>query len=350
MRSIPIGTDVNGKDIAITPEMRQATHMRVIGGSGTGKSKFLEWMIRKDIREGHGLYLVDWHGTLYSDVLRYCAYLEVGLRKDHRKVILLNPSQPDFITGFNPFMDQGEDVSVQVRRRIAATIRPWGITDTNSMPTFENVLYALYAFAVEQRETLANAAHLLEFDKPELRRYAVRVVKEPQARRKLRQLLQIKTYREWSEFVLSTENRLGRFLGSKTVQRFMGLRNGNLDLRKAMDEGHIVLINLGYSNYLDREAARVFASLLLNEFFETAMLRALEAEKVDEKPSTFMLYLDEFQEYITDDIASMLDQVRKGGLHMVLAHQHLGHFKTNAPLLKSILINARLRAVFGGLD
>src|SRR5262249_11810246 len=49
-------------------------------------------------------------------------------------------------------------------------------------------------------------------------------------------------------------------------------------------------------------------------------------------------------------IAAMLDQVRKGGLHMVLAHQHLGHLVDNQRLLQSILTNARIRAVFGGLS
>ena len=104
----------------------------------------------------------------------------------------------------------------------------------------------------------------------------------------------------------------------------MGLTSGNLNLREAMDQGKIILVNLGSSASLDRESARVFASLMLNEFFETAMLRANEAPASD-KPRPFALYLDEFQEYITEDIAAMLDQVRKGGLHMVLAHQHLGH-------------------------
>jgi hypothetical protein len=118
---------------------------------------------------------------------------------------------------------------------------------------------------------------------------------------------------------------------------------------EAMNQGSIILVNLGSSGFLDREAARVFASLLLNEFFESAMLRATQAPS-GEKPKTFNLYLDEFQEYITDDIGSMLDQVRKGGLHMVLAHQHLGHLADNQRLLQSILTNARMRAVFGGLS
>jgi hypothetical protein len=349
MRPVAIGVNADNQTVHITPGMRQSTHMHVIGGSGTGKSKFLEWLIRKDVREGHGFCLVDWHGTLYDSVLRYCAELDVGLFDDFRRLILINPSQPDYVTGFNPFMNRGVDVSVQVRNRIDATIRPWGMTDTNTMPTFESVMRALYTFAVEKGEPLTNAAHLLDYDRQELREYAASVVTDPEGRRQLRRLLETKTLRDWREMVLSTDNRLGRFLGSKTVRRFMGLPQGNLDLLGAMNEGAIVLVNLGSSGYLDRESARVFASLLLNEFFETAMQRAQQA-MAGKQPETYSLYLDEFQEYITDDVAAMLDQVRKGGLHMVLAHQHLGHLADNPRLLKSIFTNARLRAVFGGLD
>jgi uncharacterized membrane protein YgcG len=348
VKPIIIGQNARGEPVAITAEMRQSTHTHVIGGSGKGKSKFLEWMIRRDIREGHGLCLIDWHGTLYNDVLRYCSHLDVGLHKDFRNLILLNPSKPDFVTGFNPFMNQGADISTQVSRRIDATIRPWGITDTNMMPSFERLCRLLYTFAVEQQETLPNAAQLLQFDRPELREYAVRVISDSYIKQQWQQLAQVKTFKDWREFVLSTENRLSRFLASKTIKRFMGMTSSNVDLLEAMDQGKIVLVNLGSSGFLDRESARVFASLLLNEFFETAMLRATNAPK-GQKPKTFTLYLDEFQEYITDDIGSMLDQVRKGGLHMVLAHQHLGHLLDNQRLLQSVLTNARIRAVFGGL-
>jgi hypothetical protein len=348
MKPIIIGQNARGEPVTITPEMRQSTHTHVIGGSGKGKSKFLEWMIRRDIREGHGLCLIDWHGTLYNDVLRYCSQLDVGLHKDFRSLILLNPSKPDFVTGFNPFMNQGADISTQVSRRIDATIRPWGITDTNMMPTFERLCRLLYTFAVERQETLPNAAQLLQFDRPELREYAVKVITDSYIKQQWQQLAQVKTFKDWRDFVLSTENRLSRFLASKTIKRFMGMTSSNVDLLEAMDQGKIVLVNLGSSGFLDRESARVFASLLLNEFFETAMLRATNAPK-GQKPKTFTLYLDEFQEYITDDIGSMLDQVRKGGLHMVLAHQHLGHLVDNQRLLQSVLTNARIRAVFGGL-
>src|SRR5688572_27325558 len=92
-----LGWRADGRSVVLSPEMRRTTHMHVIGGSGTGKSKFLEWMIRSDLRDGRGLCLIDWHGTLYNDVLRSCAYHDVGANGDFRSVVLLNPSQPDFI-------------------------------------------------------------------------------------------------------------------------------------------------------------------------------------------------------------------------------------------------------------
>jgi hypothetical protein len=343
-----LGLDAAGRPVKLAGAQRAGTHMHVIGGSGTGKSKFLEWMIRRDVREGNGLCLIDWHGTLYNDVVRYCAYQDVGLQKDFRSVVLLNPSHPDFITGFNPFVASGGDVSVQVSRRIDATIRPWGATNTDQTPTFGRICRLLYTFMIERRETLPNAAMLLHFKNKLLRERAAESLADVFSRAEWEELQSITRRQDWKEEVLSTKNRLMRFVGSKSVRRFMGLQKSNVDLMQVMEDGKILLVNLGSSDYLDREAARVFASLLLNEFFETAMRRATKTPYG--KPPTFTLYLDEFQEYLTDDVAAMLDQVRKGGLHMVLAHQHLGHFEDNDRLKESVFTNARIRAVFGGLS
>lgn len=343
-----LGWDAAGKPVELSADIRRSTHMHVIGGSGTGKSKFLEWMIRRDLRDGRGLCLIDWHGTLYNDVLRCCAYHGVGRPGDFRSVILLDPSQPNFVTGFNPFVASIGDISVQVSRRVDATIRPWGVTNTDLTPTFGRICRLLYTFMIENRQTLPNAAHLLHFKNRGLREQAGSSFKDTFARAEWEEI-ETNKVQDWKADVLSTKNRLMRFVGSKSVRRFMGLQEDNVDLMQVMERGKILLVNLGSSDYLDREAARVFASLLLNEFFEVAMRRAT-MQPAGKKPRPFTLYLDEFQEYITDDVAAMLDQVRKGGLQMVLAHQHLGHFADNQRLKESVFTNARIRAVFGGLS
>jgi ABC-type transporter Mla maintaining outer membrane lipid asymmetry ATPase subunit MlaF len=60
--------------------------MHVIGSSGSGKSKFLESLIRQDLTSQQGFCLIDPHGTLYRDVLDYCAHHVLK-----RDIILLEP-------------------------------------------------------------------------------------------------------------------------------------------------------------------------------------------------------------------------------------------------------------------
>src|SRR5919106_7025817 len=113
MKPLHLGYNAIGRSLYLKPEDRK-THMHVIGSSGSGKSKFLEWMIRGDLRNRQGFALLDPHGTLYEDVLQYCAHHV--LKQD---IIQLDLSQPDSIIGFNPFQrPEHGDVSVHVDRRI----------------------------------------------------------------------------------------------------------------------------------------------------------------------------------------------------------------------------------------
>ena len=200
-----LGWDAAGKAVELSDEMRRSTHMHVIGGSGTGKSKFLEWMIRRDLRHGRGLCLIDWHGTLYNDVLRCCAYHGVGCGENSRSLVLLNPSQPDFITGFNPFVAGEGDVSVQVSRRVDATIRPWGATNTDQTPTFSRICQLLFTFMIENRQTLPNAATLLHFNNKELRERAADSLHDSFTRAEWDELQAITSRQDWKDEVLSTK-------------------------------------------------------------------------------------------------------------------------------------------------
>src|ERR1022692_3355686 len=108
MNPLHLGYDALRRPIRLDPDDRK-THMHVIGSSGSGKSKFLEWMIRGDLRNRQGFCLLDPHGTLYNDVVKYCAHHVMG-----RDIIPLNLSAPSSIVGFNPFQKVNiASVSVQ---------------------------------------------------------------------------------------------------------------------------------------------------------------------------------------------------------------------------------------------
>src|SRR6185503_8074722 len=124
---------------------------------------------------------------------------------------------------------------------------------------------------------------------------------------------------------------------SPTLARFMGVEGRSLNLQEIMDQGKILLVNLAPSDHLSKESARVFGALLVNEFFECALRRPRKPN--GDNPTPYYLYMDEFQNFVSLDIAEMLDQVRKFGLFQVLAHQRFGQLDEN--ITEAVLVNAK---------
>jgi len=338
MKPLVLGYDAVQRPVRLGPVERN-THMHVIGSAGSGKSKFLEWMIRGDLRNRQGFCLLDPHGTLYEDVLKYCAYKVVS-----SDIILLNPASPDVVIGFNPFQrSPGGDVSVQVDRRIKATMHAWNVEDTDQTPTLERTLRLIYTVLIEQNLSLPLAQHLVDFNAQEIRDHLVGNLESPLIQREWQELQRLRAT-DWRAEVLSAKNRLFRLLSSSALTRFVGLPRPGLNVQQVMDEGKILLVNLRPSDQLSRENARIFGALLVNEFFEAALRR--QEDRAGRDPRPYYLYIDEFQEFVSLDISKMLDQVRKFGLFAILSHQRFGQLSED---LIDSLSNCHIKAVFGGL-
>jgi len=76
------------------------THFYVIGASGTGKTKFLEYLIQQDIKNGAGFGVVDPHGDLIEDIKGWLYfYSSKSLEND---LILIEPTNPETTISFHP--------------------------------------------------------------------------------------------------------------------------------------------------------------------------------------------------------------------------------------------------------
>jgi hypothetical protein len=319
------------------------THMHIIGSSGSGKSKFLEHIARDAFFDHHGFAVLDWHGTLYDSLLNYFTYLWPG-----RSIYLLDPSRGQYITPYNPFMNHDSNIGATAARYVDATVKAWGAQGTNQTPRLEKIARTLYYFAIAAGETLPNAELLLRYNHREVLEYAMRTLEGPShahVRENLSELAAIDKPARWDEYVQSTNNRLTRFLGDESMRRFLAFKTGNLDIAKLMAEDAVLLVNLSESDTLSADTARVFASFLLADFYRAAMRRAGTDQR-------FMLVLDEFQEYVSPDAGRMLDAVRKGGLHLIMAHQRMGHLASDEgmDLRDAINTNARIKAAFAVHD
>ncbi|HET6842993.1 MAG TPA: type IV secretory system conjugative DNA transfer family protein [Candidatus Angelobacter sp.] len=338
MRSLVLGHGPDGRQITIDPDDRQA-HMHVIGSSGSGKSKFLEWIMRQDLKNRQGFCLIDPHGTLYHDILNYC-----GHKVLERDIVLLDLSDPAHIIGFNPFKKAAQgDVSVQVDRRISATMHAWGVENTDDTPTLERTLRLIYTALIEQDVSFHHSQYLIDFNSHAIRAELFSSIMSPLVRREWEELQGLKP-KDFRSEVLSAKNRLFRLLTSKTLARFLNAKGQPLDLADIIEKGKVLLVNLAPSDHLSADNAKVFGALLVNEFFEVARRRVPEYGQ-DLKP--YFLYLDEFQTFVSLDITKMLDQVRKYKLFTVLAHQRFGQLDQD--LMDAVLTNCRIKAVFGGL-
>jgi len=339
MRPLFLGYDPKGKPIRLKPDDR-CIHMHVLGSSGSGKSRFLEWMIRGDLKNRQGFCLVDPHGELYDSVVAYAARYALD-----RDIVLLNLSEPDTVVGFNPFRQSKDmDVSVQVDRRITATMHAWGVENADETPTLARTLRLIYTIMMEQGIGLPQAEHLLNFSARDVRSFLIDRLQSPLIRREWNELHDLKP-KDFRDEILSAKNRLFKLLTSSALKRFMGLTGFSIDLREVMDQGKVLLVNLRQSKNLSHEAARTFGALLVNEFFESAIQRRTSPGR---SPKPYYLYLDEFQNFVSLDIVRMLAEVRKFGLFLVLAHQYFEQLDED--IVAGALNNCQIKTVFGGLS
>ena len=87
-----------------------------------------------------------------------------------------------------------------------------------------------------------------------------------------------------------------------------------------MDSGKVLLVNLSKGRIGDVNA-QLLGLIFVNKVNMAAMSRA-DVPQRDRK--RFYLYVDEFQNFITDAFATILSEARKYELNLVMAHQYIG--------------------------
>lgn len=285
-------------------------HMYLIGKTGTGKSTLLETLVRQDIHSGQGLALVDPHGDLVERVL--------ARMPENRKPDLIYFNVPDATQplGFNPL----ESVP-PLRRPLAASgllevfkkiwADSWG-------PRLEHILRnSLLALLDQPQATLADVLRLL--DDSAFRRTVAGRVHNPQVRHFWLREYENYPARFRAEAISPVQNKVGAFLASPVVHRIITQPTSAFDLRRVIDEGKILLVNLAKGK-IGEDTAALLGAMLVSRVGLAGLSRADVPEK---ERRDFYLYLDEFQSFTTLSLANMLSELRKYRVNMVLAHQYL---------------------------
>lgn len=314
------------------------TSVHIIGAAGFGKSFYLRHLIDQLLVHHQPFGLMDPHSELYE-------YALWRLRRSSvrpEKIVLLDLGDTRYALGFNPLAcglpDPGESASMVLE----AFLKAWGARSFDETPRLEGVLRGMFRLLIESKLTLLEGYDFLNVDNASFRK----ALRERVSDRLVRQ--------DWEEFeklaktdklalVESSRNRLRRVLHAAPLQLMLAQTQNTLNLKEVLDEGKFLLANLG--GIAAPETQRLIGSLLVNGIFHAAKLRDSRRRR------DWFLICDEFGEFATRDFANSLDQLRKFGVHMVLAHQRLRQLeREDAEVASAVMTNAKIKVVFGGLE
>jgi hypothetical protein len=126
-----------------------------------------------------------------------------------------------------------------------------------------------------------------------------------------------------AEAVAPIQNKVGHVISSPLLRNIVGQSRTAVDLRRAMDEGKVLIVNLSKGR-IGEDASALLGSLLVSALQTAAMSRSdvPEADRPD-----FYLYVDEFQNFATDSFATILSEARKYRLNLTIANQYLAQME-----------------------
>ena len=285
-------------------------HAYIIGQTGAGKSFLLELLTLSDIYHDKGFAIIDPHGDFATDMLKYIP--------EHRlkDVVYFSPSDREFPMAFNPMevseMIPKDHISSELVGVLKRMFDSWG-------PRLEYILrYTILALLDYEGATMLDITRML--NEKDFRKKVIAQIQDPVVKS-----FWITEYASWnekfaSEAVAPVLNKVGAFTANPLVRNIVGQQKSAFNIRKLMDEGKILIVNLSRGQVGEDNAA-ILGALMVTKIQLAAMSRADITDIEQRRP--FYLYVDEFQNFATDSFAVILSEARKYGLNLTVANQYI---------------------------
>ena len=288
-------------------------HHYVIGKSGTGKSVYISALARQDIWNGDGVCVIDPHGDLVEDILSY-------IPKERAKdVVYFNAWNEERPMGLNLYQIKDfSEADRAVNDAVEIFIKMFGPEIFG--PRIQE--YFKY-WSLTLLEDLEDGATLIDvprlFTDEWFRDYKTAKVKNPVVRN-----FRDKTYnamgdREKQEIIPYFTSKFVSFITNSLIRNIIGQTKSAFNFREVMDNRKILLINLSKGAIWELNAQLLWM-IIVSKIYNAAMSRA-DMDEADRK--FFYLYVDEFQNFVTDTFADILSEARKYKLCLIMAHQFI---------------------------
>jgi len=285
-------------------------HVYIIGKTGMGKTALLENMAVQDIKSGKGVGIVDPHGEFAEKMLDFVPKSRVN------DVIYFDPADLDFPMAFNVM----EKIDIAHRHLVAAGLlgvfkKIWpDVWSARMEYILNNTILAL----LEVPGTTLLGVNRMLSDR-EYREKIIRKITDPTIKSFWLQEFAHYPPRFREEAIAPIQNKVGQFISAPIIRNIIGQIKSTIDMRRAMDEGKILILNLAKGK-IGEDPSRLLGALLVTKLQLAAMSRVDIPEK---ERRDFILYVDEFQNFATEAFVNILSEARKYRLSLILAHQYI---------------------------
>ena len=240
---IELGSHSGGLPVILPNEYRDK-HLYVVGKSGYGKTNFLRYLILQDLSQGSGV------GVLAPELEMLTEEILPFIPEDRiQDVIYFNPKDLEYPVVLNPLhLEQGDDIDLHVDETFTILQRVVG----DGGPRMDEILrHSLYALTERRGSTLLDFEPLLDRQDDSLRKKIIRDTGDDQTRRFFEH-----TYPQLPRDAhFPIINRISRIIRGKYVRNCLCPPKRTslppvevsvrlLNIRRAMDDGKILLFNL----------------------------------------------------------------------------------------------------------
>ncbi len=305
------------KPVYLTDDDRRR-HVYVVGQTGTGKSTLLGNLMIEDIQNGKGVAIIDPHGDLVENALGFVPKERLD------DIIYFNPGDLSRPLGLN-MLDYNYD-------------RPEEKTFiVNEMQSIFDRLFDQESMGPMFQQYMRNALLLLMEDMPNEPATLVevpRIFTDAAFRaRKLARIHNPVVIDFWEKEAVKAggeaslanmtpyiTSKFGGFITNDYMRPIIGQAKSSFNFREVMDSGKILLVNLSKGKIGDINAG-LLGMVITGKILMAALSRVDVADA--EQRRDFNLYIDEFQNFTTDSIATILSEARKYRLNLTMAHQFI---------------------------
>lgn len=288
----------------------RSRHVYIIGQTGSGKSGLLTLFALSDIYHNQGYCIIDPHGDLAMDNLKFIPESRI------KDVIYFNPADTQYPMAFNPLEVYDPSRKPNISSEVIGVLKrmfgdSWG-------PRLEHILrYTLLALLDRPQATLLDISRMLT-DK-EFRKETLNYCQDVTVLQFWKQEFGSWSDKQVTESVAPVLNKVGAFTANPIIRNIIGQPKSSFDVRKIMDEGKILVVNLS-KGLVGEDNAAILGAFLVTKVQLAAMSRSDIINVEDRRP--FYLYVDEFQNFATDSFAVILSEARKYGLNLTVANQY----------------------------